>query len=164
MHFYFLKGDVIHLKRTKHWVICYPCHAPTNHTGLDPRCFKDEPLPLPDGYPVLPDHLAGRNPICVVDAAYTNDLRKRPSTTSYAIMLAGGAIAWHSKTQSTTALSSTKAKLYAAVSVAKVCLFLCHVLNYLGRSPTGPTLTYKDNKACINVVNACHPTDCTQHI
>ena len=79
-------------------------------------------------------------------------------------MLAGGAIAWRSKTQSTTALSSTKAELYAVVSAAKVCLFLRHVLNCLGQSPTGPTLIYEDNKACINVVNAHHPTDRTRHI
>ena len=101
------------------------------HTGLDPGCFKDEPLPLPDGYPVFPDHPAGPNPICLVDAAYANDLRKRRSTTGYAVMLAGGAIAWRSKTQSTTALSSTVVEFYAAVFAAKVCLFLCHVLDCL---------------------------------
>ena len=79
-------------------------------------------------------------------------------------MLADGAIAWQSKTQSTTALSSTKAEFYAAVSAAKVCLFLCHVLTYLQQSLTGPTLIYEDNEACINVVNARHPTERTRHI
>ena len=47
---------------------------------------------------------------------------------------------------------------------ANVCLFLCHVLNCLGQSPTGPTLIYEDNEACINVVNARQPTDRTRHI
>ena len=76
-------------------------------------------------------------------------------------MLASGAIAWRSKTQSTTALSSTKAEFYAAVSAAKVCLFLRHILTCLQQSPSGPTLIYEDNKACINVVNARHPTGYT---
>ena len=79
-------------------------------------------------------------------------------------MLAGGAIAWRSKTQSTTALSSTEAEFYAAVSAAKVCLFFRHVLNCLGQSPTGPMLIYEDNEASINVVNAYHPTDRTRYI
>ena len=79
-------------------------------------------------------------------------------------MLAGGAIAWRSKTQSTTALSSTEAEFYAAVSAAKVCLFLRHILTCLQQPPSGPTLIYEDNEACINVVNARHPTDRTRHI
>ena len=79
-------------------------------------------------------------------------------------MLASGAISQRSKTQSTTALSSTETEFYAAISAAKVCLFLCHVLNYLGQSLTGPTLIYEDNVACTNVVNARHPTDRTRHI
>ena len=138
--------------------------TPTSHTGFDPGCFKDEPLSLPDGYLVFPDHPAGPNSICFVDTAYVNNLPKRRSTTGYAIVLTDGAIAWPSKTQSTTALSSTEAEFYAAVSAAKFCLFLRHVLNCLGKCPTGPTLIYEDNEACINVVNTRHPTDCTRHI
>ena len=94
LHYNFLKGVAIYLKRTKHWGTRYHRQAPTKHASLDPGCFQDEPLPLPDGYPIFPDHPAGPNPICFVDAAYANDLRKRRSTTTgYAIMLAGGAIA-----------------------------------------------------------------------
>ena len=93
LHLDFLKGVAIYLKRTKHWGIRYHRQAPTKHGGLDPDCFKDEPLPILDGYPVFLDHPAEPNPICFVDTAYVNDLRKRRSTTGYAIMLAGGAIA-----------------------------------------------------------------------
>ena len=91
----------------------------------------DEPLPLV-GFPVFPDHPAGPNPICFIDAAYVNDLRKQRSNTGYATMLVSGAIAWPSKTQSTTALSTITAEFYATVSAAKVFLFLHHVLNCLG--------------------------------
>ena len=55
----------------------------------------------------MPPTPTGPNSICFVVAAYANDLCKRRSTTGYAIMLAGGAIAYCSKTQSVTALSST---------------------------------------------------------
>ena len=164
LHFNILKGVVIYLKQTKHWGIRYHLQAPTQHTGLDPGCFKGEPLLLPDGCLVFPNHPAGPNLIYFVDAAYANELRKRRSTTGYVIMLAGDAIAWRSKIQSTTALSSTEAKFYAAVSAAKVCLFLRHVFNYLEQSPIDPTLIYEDNEACINVVNARHSTNCTRYI
>ena len=164
LHYNFLEGVAISLKRTKHLGILYYWQAPTKHAGLDPGCLNNEPLPLPDGYPVFPDHPAGPDPICFVDAAYVNDLHKRRSTTGYANMLAGGAIAWRSKTQSTTAFSSTNTEFYAAVAAAKVCFFLRHILTCLQQPLSGSTLIYKDNEACINVVNACHPTDCTRYI
>ena len=164
IHFDYLKGVAIYLKRTKHWGIRYYRESPTKHTDLPPGDFTDPPPPLPDGFPSFPAHPTGPNPICFVDAAYANDLRKRRSTTGYAIMLAGGAIAWRSKTQSVTALSSTEAKFYAAVSAAKCCLFIRHVLNCLQYPPTGPTIIYEDNEACINVVNSRHPTKRTRHI
>ena len=80
--------------KPRHWGIWYHHQDPTKHTGLDPGCFKDKPLLLPDGFPNFLNHPAGPNPICFVDAAYANDLCKRRSTTGYAIMLAGGAITW----------------------------------------------------------------------
>ena len=50
------------------------------------------------------------------------------------------------------------------MKVSKVCLFICYVLICLKEPPTGPTLIYEDNEACINVVNARQPTDRTRHI
>ena len=70
LHFNFLKGVVIYLKRTKHCGIWYHRQDSIKHTGFDPGCFKDQPLPLPDGFPEFPDHPAGPNPICFVDTAY----------------------------------------------------------------------------------------------
>ena len=154
LHFNFLKGVAIYLKQTKHWGLHYHHQTLTKHTGLDPGCFKDQPLPLPDGFPPFPDHPAGPYLIRFVDETYANDLRKCRSTTGYAIMLAGGAIAGRSKTQSTTALSSTEAEFYAAVSAAKVCLFIFHILHCLKQPPNGSTLIYEDNEACINDINA----------
>jgi len=47
-------------------------------------------------------------------------------------MLAGGAIAYKSKLQTSTVTSSTEAVLYAAVSAAKIAMYLHSVLNELG--------------------------------
>ena len=52
LHFYFLKGVAVYLKLTINWGIRYYCQAPSQHAGVDPGYFKDEHLPLPDGYPV----------------------------------------------------------------------------------------------------------------
>lgn len=164
MHFNFLKDVAIYLKQTKHWGICYHQQLPTKHTGLTPGCFKDLSLPLPDNFPSFPDQPTGPNPVCLVDAAYANYLRKQQSTTGYAVILAGGAITWSSKTQSTTALSSIKAEFYAALLLKSVSLFAMSLNNCLGQPPTGPTIIYQDNEACINVINARHPTDHTRHI
>ena len=82
LHFTFLKGVAIYyLTRTKYVGIRYHRQAPTQHTSLDPCCFKDEPLFLPDGYRFFSDHPAKPNHICYVDTAYENDLLKRCSTT-----------------------------------------------------------------------------------
>ena len=44
-------------------------------------------------------------------------------------MMAGGAVAYRSKTQTVTALSSTEVEFFAAVGAAKAILFLQSVLH-----------------------------------
>ena len=61
-------------------------------------------------------------------------------------MLAGRAITWHSKTQSSIVLSSTEVESYAAIAAAKVCLFVHHFLICLWQPLTGPTIIYEDNE------------------
>ena len=56
--------------------------------------------------------------LCFVDAADTNDLRKRRSTTGFAFTYCGGAIVYRSKTQCVNALSSTEAEFIADVNAA----------------------------------------------
>ena len=74
------------------------------------------------------------------------------------------AIAYRSKTQSVTALSSTEAEFFAAVSASKDILYLWSVLSDLHHPMTTPTPLYEDNKACIKVIKSRHPTERTQHI
>ena len=75
----------------------------------------------------------------------------------------GGAILYRSKTQSITALSSTEAEFLAAISCAKIALYLRSILEELGSGCTEATNTYEDNASTIMIVNyqvltarACH--------
>jgi hypothetical protein len=99
-----------------------------------------------------------------VDAAHANDKRNRRSTTGFAFTLAGGIVAYRSKTQSLTATSSTEAEFIAAVSAAKTAKYLRAILLQLGFAPNGPTPIYEDNMSAIKMVNARIPTERSRHI
>ena len=88
----------------------------------------------------------------------------RRSTTGYAFTLAGGAIAYRSKTQSLTATSSCEAEFYAAVTAAKVAKYLRSILQELGFTQKSPTLLYEDNASTIKLINAKQPTERSRHI
>ena len=81
-----------------------------------------EPLDVPENdalLPAYPQDIQEGKLVRFVDAAYANKLIKRHSTTGYAFTYSGGAIVYQSKTQSLTALSSTKAEFIAAVTAEK---------------------------------------------
>ena len=99
-----------------------------------------------------------------VDAAHANDLRKRRSTTGYAFLLSGAAIAYKSKTQTITATSSTEAEFIAAVAAAKTAKYLRSIMVDLGFTQSGPTRLYEDNMAAIQMINAKRPTERSRHI
>ena len=121
------------------------------HQDLPHGNFDDQSPPLPDDFPPFlkadPTELT-----CYVNAAYANNLRKRRSTTGFAITLVGGAVYYRSKTQSVTALSSTEAKFFAAIAASKVVLFLRFVLEDLEYPIKKPTPIYEDNESCIEIV------------
>ena len=165
LHYQYLVGVVKYLHRTRRWGIRYyrTCKPDAYHTCLPHGTYTDVPPPLPSFFKTFPSS----DPsvlTCFVDAAYANDPRKRRSTTGYALMMAGGAVVYRSKTQAVTALSSTEAEFFAAVAVAKVILYLRSVLRELHMPMTAPTIIYEDNEACIKIINSDHPTDRTRHI
>ena len=59
---------------------------------------------------------------------------------------------------------SLEAEFFAAVSASKAILYIRSLLRELGHPPTAPTPVYKDNEACIKVINSRHPTERTRHI
>ena len=76
-------------------------------------------------------------------------------------MLAGSAIAWRQKTQSTTAISSTKAEVYDVVSVGiqTAALLVTHWISYgyPARNKRGGYLFEFTNHPCcdLNIQNRC---------
>ena len=99
-----------------------------------------------------------------VDVAHANNLCHRRSTTGYAFLLNFDVISYCSKTQSTTAKSTTEAEFHAALTAAKDAKFLCAVLLEIGYLQNGPTLLYEDNMPAINMINNRIPTERLCHI
>ena len=147
IHFGYLKGFLKYLCHTKHWGIHFCCSClPSEFPNLPDRDFKSPPSPLPSTFPSFPT-TDDSQLVCYANAAYANNPCKRRSTTGYAITLAGGAVVYKSKTQSCTALSSTKAEFYSVVSAAKAILYLRSVLCELHLEKKGPTTIFEDNEA-----------------
>jgi len=78
-------------------------------------------------------------------------------------MLAGGPIAYKSKSQATISHSTTEAEFTAATDFAKTALHIRSILEELGLMCENATVIYEDN-AAIEMVNAQKPTRRTQHM
>jgi hypothetical protein len=85
------------------------------------------------------------------DAAYanTNDYK---STSGYVFQMAGGMITWHSKKQTTIALSSTEAEYVALCEARHEACWLRNLLEELGESQLEPTLIKGDNDGYCNAL------------
>jgi len=122
------------------------------------------PMTFDDSLPVIPPPAHLLQLITHGDAAHANELRQRRSTTGYGCCLAGGVVAYRSRTQSICVQSSTEAELIAANAAAKVTKYLRFILHELGYTQTEPTPIYKDNDSAIKIVNHSRPTDCSRHV
>ena len=71
----------------------------------------------------------------------------RKSISGYIFILAGGAVSWSSKKQSTTALSSTEAEYMALLQAAKEVIWIQQLLSDLGRNSEDKTSLRKTTKA-----------------
>ena len=79
-------------------------------------------------------------------------------STGFVFTYCGGVIVYRSKTQSVTAISSTEAEFIAAVSCAKIALYLRSILYELGFA------IYEDNTSTIDIINSSIPTEHAWHI
>ena len=71
---------------------------------------------------------------------------------------------YRSKTQSLTALGSTKTEFIAAITTAKTAKYMRSVLSKLGFLQTDPTPIYEDKRPTIDIVTLQKPTEQTRHI
>ena len=160
IHYQALKHLALYLKSTIDWGIIYwrsSLNFAFPHKSWDLPFISDDLPTFPCSS--LPFQLVG-----YLDAAHANDLRNRRSTTGYGFMIAGGAVAYRSTTQTVTATSSTEAEFYSAVTAAKVARYLRFILHELGYAQDGPTLLYCDNESAINIINNARPTNRARHI
>ena len=160
-HYELLKGIEKYLWETKDWEIKFTQSVVQN--DLAPTTLKSDVV-LDENLPPFPVDFNQPKLLAFVNAAYTNDQQKRWSTTGSVFTYCGGAIVYHSKTQTVTAISSTEAEFIAAVSCAKIALYLWSILYELGFACIGPTPIYKDNASTIDIVNSSVPTEHAWHI
>ena len=110
---------------------------------------KDHRLTYGGSHNLLNDEL---NIYC--DADWGSDL-DRKSISGYVITIAGGAVAWRSKKQTTVAPSTPEAEYIAAAHVAKQVLWYRTLLTELNFSLTTPSTIFSDNQSAISIAH--HP-------
>lgn len=98
------------------------------------------------------------------DASYASCPDTRRSVTGYVFVLGGAAVSWSSRTQPTTALSTSEAEYMAACSATQECMWLRGMLTDTGHPPTAATTIYEDNQACIKMADNKPHHGRTKHI
>jgi hypothetical protein len=83
------------------------------------------------------------------DADWGGCLDTRRSTTGYVFKAFGGPVAWKSRQQPTTALSTMEAEYMASSGAARQATWLRQLLSDLGFTQRDPSTIYNDNNAAI---------------
>ena len=99
-----------------------------------------------------------------VDSDWGGDRHHRKSTTGYTILIAGGAVLYKTKFQSTIALSSTEAEFVSACDAGRCSLFIRSLLNHIQIPQDKATIIYEDNNGSILMANAGKPTRRARHL
>ena len=85
------------------------------------------------------------------DADWGGELETSKSTSGYGFFLGNSLVSWQSKTQATTATSTTYAEYIASYHAAAECIWSRSFLSELGLLPPGPTTLYGDNEAALKL-------------
>lgn len=97
------------------------------------------------------------------DSDWAGDHTDRRSTTGYVFMMNGGPIAWESKRQKTTALSTCEAEYMALAETSKEALFLRSLYKSIYKADIQIKI-YEDNQSAIKLAENPMINNRTKHI
>ncbi|KAJ8899766.1 hypothetical protein K2173_019466 [Erythroxylum novogranatense] len=89
--------------------------------------------------------------IVYTDSDYAGDIDNRRSTSGYAFLLSGGAVAWASKKQPVVTLSTIEAEFITATYCACQCVWMRRILEEFGVMQSGCTTILCDNSSTIKL-------------
>lgn len=104
------------------------------------------------------------NPIGYCDASYATDIDDPWSVTGYTFILAGCAISWNSKRQSTYAQSSTEAEYLSLLSTTQEAMWVRNICLELSIIDSRPITLYCDNEGAIGLGKNAQFSSRTKHI
>ena len=103
-------------------------------------------------------------PVGYADANWAGDLDDRHSTTGNVFLMAGGAISWLSKKQTSVALSTAEAEYISLSSASQENAWLRRLLVDIGLNVQGPTVLMEDNQGAISMAQNPVNHSRTKHI
>lgn len=98
------------------------------------------------------------------DADYAGCIDSRRSTSGFIFLHLGCAVAWGSRRQQCTALSTTEAEYIAASDASKEAIWLRRLLIQIDFLPSGPVRLLCDNESAIRLVHNPTHHQRTKHI
>jgi hypothetical protein len=99
------------------------------------------------------------------DADHGNAVDHGNSISGHAVFFVSGSLAWASKKQTATALSTGEAEYYSATYAGRVVIWLRQVLDELAHACNGPTPLYIDNTSAITMIGTPNQiSNRTKHI
>ena len=87
-----------------------------------------------------------------------------PSVSGQLVMFNHAALAWTSRKQASTSLSSTEAEIFAAASAAAEVLWIKGLLGELGVAHPHATTLFSDNQGCVSIANDARSLGRSRHI
>jgi len=86
------------------------------------------------------------------DADFAGDTDTRRSVTGYVFMMNGGAVAWCSRRQRGTSVSTTESEYVALFEASKEAVWMRSVLRHIGFNQEIPTPLLCDNQSAIKLI------------